>query len=52
MPRGRKGKGGVMSAEASLREYLEGNVAAPPETQQHRIREGEAAYLIILYYYI
>ncbi|ELR13686.1 uncharacterized protein ACA1_332500 [Acanthamoeba castellanii str. Neff] len=42
MPRGRKGKGDVMSAEASLREYLEDNVATPPETQQHRIREEEA----------
>jgi hypothetical protein len=38
-----------MSAEASLREYLEDNVATPPETQQHRIREGEAAAHIIFY---
>jgi hypothetical protein len=41
MPRSLKGHRRVLSAEASLREYLEENVAVtPPESLQQRTREG------------
>jgi hypothetical protein len=48
MPRGRRGKDGVMSAEASLREYIEDMATSSPESQQHRIGEGAHASLVCL----
>jgi hypothetical protein len=49
MPRGRRGKDGVMSAEASLREYIEDMATSSPESQQHRIGEGAHASLDCLF---